>query len=1594
MKRMLVNVIKHRLALVIAGALLAALLLSGLSSVITRSDLFSLPGSHAAGLNPIQVENQKPGTPGWDDFSADLSPTTLSGFGSQISVNHGQSIDFYVTTTAPTFTIDIYRTGYYGGAGARLVTSLGTFTGLQQAIPAPDPVTGMISCANWTKTTTLTIPSDWVTGVYLAKLTSSTGYSSFIFFVVRDDGGDEDILFQTSVTTYEAYNTWGGTSLYNNDLTDKTQYPYPHATKVSFDRPFNPGDSNGAGQYFWFEYKFVYWLEQQGYNVAYTTDVDTDARPGELLTRKAFLSVGHDEYWSMGMRNAVVDAINAGVNVAFFSANAMYWQIRFEPNAAGVPDRVEVGYKDFATFDTPPGPDPMWNVNNSVVTTNWRDPVVNMPENAIEGVMYEQQQDNANYNYVVENASNWIYAGTGFTDGTTIPGIVGYEYDKVWNNGATPANVTVLSNSPVHGCCGGFSSFSNSTLYTASSGARVFAAGTMEWSLGLANIQGNTYQNTGIQQTTANILNNFIGSSSAPNSGVSISSDSLSFGYQAVNTTSAAQTVKITNSGTAALSISNIAVTGANASDFAQTNTCPSSLAVNASCTINVTFTPTASGSRSGNITLTDSSTLSPQDIILSGTAISSGAAVHLSATYLSFGNQTNGTTSKAQTVQVTNTGAATLTFSAIQLQGVNPGDFAQTNTCPSSLAVGASCTINVTFTPIATSTRAAYVALIDNVPDSPESIELSGTGVTTNPAVTLSPLNINFDNQNEGATSAAQTVTLTNTGTTSLTINSIAVTGANAGDFAQSNTCPGSLATNADCTINVTFTPQDTGLRTGSIVITDSDSSSPQTVSLSGTGVQPTPEVNLNPNSLSFGGQNTGTTSAAQTVTLTNTGTAALTISSIGIGGTNASDFAQTNTCPVDPASLAVNASCTISVTFTPSANGSRTANITVTDNADGEGEATQAVALTGTGGTAAPAVGLNPTSLTFASQTTGTTSSAQAVMLTNTGTAALSISSIAISGTNASDFAQSNTCPSSLAANANCTISVTFTPGASGTRSASVTITDNASDSPESVALSGTGTSSSGAYFSDGFESGDLSQWNPGVSGTGSASVQSSVVNSGKYGAQLTNSSGQTVQLATNLTGVGTLSYTRFYVNFGSVSGVSLIALAQDSSGHNQWILYYDNGRLDAYFWNSSGQRSDLYSNGNAFQANTWYSIEVEANQTSSGHGEIWINGTSIGSFDGNLVEAQSYSKFIVDNEVSGTLYFDDVAVANTYDISSGSSPVSLSPGSLTFASQNTGTTSAAQAVTLTNNGTTALTISSITITGTNASDFAQSNTCPSSLAANANCTISVTFTPGASGTRSASVTITDNASDSPESVALSGTGTSSSGAYFSDGFESGDLSQWNPGVSGTGSASVQSSVVNSGKYGAQLTNSSGQTVQLATNLTGVGTLSYTRFYVNFGSVSGVSLIALAQDSSGHNQWILYYDNGRLDAYFWNSSGQRSDLYSNGNAFQANTWYSIEVEANQTSSGHGEIWINGTSIGSFDGNLVEAQSYSKFIVDNEVSGTLYFDDVAVANTYNGPISLNSSAPSLASHVVNPGGEPVAMIERKRFFSSLLMEE
>jgi hypothetical protein len=316
---------------------------------------------------------------------------------------------------------------------------------------------------------------------------------------------------------------------------------------------------------------------------------------------------------------------------------------------------------------------------------------------------------------------------------------------------------------------------------------------------------------------------------------VSLSPASLSFGNQSVNTKSGIVTATLTNGGSAALSLSGIALTGANPGDFAQTNTCGSSVGAGASCTISVTFDPTASGSRSASVSFTDNANGSPQSLSLGGTGTSATAS--LSTSSLSFGNQSVNTTSGVLTAILTNGGNAALSLSSIALTGANPGDFAQTNTCGSSVAAGASCTISVTFDPAATGNLSASVSFTDNANGSPQSLSLSGTGTST--TVNLSPSSLSFTNQPISVTSSTQIVTLTNGGNTALSISGLTITGTNAADFAEvADTCGSSVAAGANCSIGVAFTPSTSNPETASLTIADSATGSPQTVSLSGSGI------------------------------------------------------------------------------------------------------------------------------------------------------------------------------------------------------------------------------------------------------------------------------------------------------------------------------------------------------------------------------------------------------------------------------------------------------------------------------------------------------------------------------------------------------------------------------------------------------------------------------------------------------------------------------------------------------------------------------------------------------------------------------------
>jgi hypothetical protein len=311
--------------------------------------------------------------------------------------------------------------------------------------------------------------------------------------------------------------------------------------------------------------------------------------------------------------------------------------------------------------------------------------------------------------------------------------------------------------------------------------------------------------------------------------GVSVSPASLTFASQAVGTTSPAQVVTLVNNLSTALTISSINFTGANNGDFAQTNTCGTSVAAGASCTISVTFDPAATGSRTATLNLTDNANNSPQTVSLSGTGV---VPVTLSSASLSFGTILVGTSATAPAVTLTNNQTVSLANINISIAGAA---FRQTNTCGTSIAAGAQCTITVTFSPTTSGAQTGTVTISDSASNSPQSISLKGSGVEP---VTLTPATLAFGTETAGTTSAAKTETVTNNQKVALNIASIAISGADAGDFAQTGTsCGSTLAAGKKCTITLTFTPSTTGVRSATLQLTDSASTSPQTAKLGGTG-------------------------------------------------------------------------------------------------------------------------------------------------------------------------------------------------------------------------------------------------------------------------------------------------------------------------------------------------------------------------------------------------------------------------------------------------------------------------------------------------------------------------------------------------------------------------------------------------------------------------------------------------------------------------------------------------------------------------------------------------------------------------------------
>ncbi|MFB3819491.1 MAG: N,N-dimethylformamidase beta subunit family domain-containing protein, partial [Candidatus Methylomirabilales bacterium] len=450
--------------------------------------------------NPIVCENQRPGNPPseWDISGAgDLS---IQGFATDISVNRGGTVRFKIQTPAAAYRLDVYRMGYYGGMGARKVATVLPAAELPQNQPLclNDGATGLIDCGNWAESASWTVPADAVSGIYFAKLIrSDTGGASHIVFVVRDDAGTSDIVFQTSDTTWQAYNDYGGNSLY-------TGQPAGRAYKVSYNRPLVTRNCCSEDFVWNAEYPMVRWLERNGYDVSYISGVDTDRAGARLLQHRLFLSVGHDEYWSGPQRANVEAARGAGVHLAFFSGNEVFWKTRWEPSIDGsnTPYRTMVSYKEtHAGAKIDPLPD-VW-------TGTWRDARFSppadggRPENALTGTsfMVNGIRDDAMQVPEAEGKlrfwRNTSIAGLAAGQVATLPaGVLGYEWDEDLENGARPAGLIRLSSTTVS-LPGSFYLLDNGstfgpgiaahalTLYRHTSGALVFGAGTVQWSWGL-----------------------------------------------------------------------------------------------------------------------------------------------------------------------------------------------------------------------------------------------------------------------------------------------------------------------------------------------------------------------------------------------------------------------------------------------------------------------------------------------------------------------------------------------------------------------------------------------------------------------------------------------------------------------------------------------------------------------------------------------------------------------------------------------------------------------------------------------------------------------------------------------------------------------------------------------------------------------------------------------------------------------------------------------------------------------------------------------------------------------------------------------------
>lgn len=821
-----------------------------------------------------------------------------------------------------------------------------------------------------------------------------------------------------------------------------------------------------------------------------------------------------------------------------------------------------------------------------------------------------------------------------------------------------------------------------------------------------------------------------------------VSPSTLSFGSQVISTTSTGQTLTVANTGTAPLVISSVTTTG----DFATSGNC-GNVPAGSNCSLTVTFTPTAIGSRTGTVALTNSTGGQSQVVRLSGMGTQAGAVLTPGAQ--AFPATLVGSASQPLTATLTNAGGAALSGIAIAITG----DFTQTNNCPASLASGSTCRLNIVYAPTAAGAESGTLTVTDNLGS--QTISLAGTGLT--PGASLDNAQLLFGSQLLNTSSLGQTVTFTNTGTAPVIINSVTPTA----NFTDTTNCAGVVAPGASCSVNVAFAPTATGLLAGTVTIDSSVGS--QVVTLQGQGVSP--GATITPSFLLFGSQVVNTASLAQTLTVRNTGTTPLTLNPITVS----SNFVESDQCP---AVLPAGSSCLISVSFAPTATGTLYGSLQFSDTG---GQVATVVALSGQG--TLPGIATTPSTLFFGSLPLGTASQAQTVTVWNSGAVPLQIASVKATG----DFAETDTCTANaVPAGSYCVVNVTMTPTTLGTRTGTIQITDSA-DGLHLISLSGVGQQAGVNVFPTSLAFGSLPV---GTSQTTGTALGVALTNTGSVPLQLSGISTQGDFTETDTCGssVAVGSTCTLTVNFaptalghrtgmltindnagggaqqvalagdGSPSGLILTppvinfgvqTIGQQSTSQPATLTNNTGQTLSDLVITPSGEYSETDTCGAALANGASCTINITVTPTNTGAitGTVTLSSGTASTLSGQSAQLRSAAKLAKALASSSSSSTVGVVALSASAIPAG---IDLSLPQLSFSVASVGTPSTGQTITLRNTGS-SVSLTHLSISETNAAEFPFTTTCPATLAAQAVCTITVNFLATGYGLRIGVMNIT---------------------------------------------------------------------------------------------------------------------------------------------------------------------------------------------------------------------------------------------------------